>query len=90
MAASDIREHKIAAAAAVFYFARAYSDERSSAAAYERARAKISAQDNTSVFRVTSPTTGANCCSSSPARLLTPSMCANASHWAATSTPPHL
>jgi len=50
----EIREHAIdgAATAAVFFCARVYEDDRASAAAYDRARAKISTRDNTSVFRV--------------------------------------
>ena len=52
MDASEIHEHKIDGAVSVFFFARAYGDDRSSAAAYERARAKISGKDNTSLFRV--------------------------------------
>jgi hypothetical protein len=55
MDASEIHEHKVYGAASVFFFARAYGDDRSSAAAYERARAKISGQDNTSLFRVKAP-----------------------------------
>lgn len=48
----EIHEHRIDGAATAFFFARTYRDDRSSAAAYERARAKISAKDNTSRFRV--------------------------------------
>jgi hypothetical protein len=55
MDASEIHEHKIDGAASVFFFARTYGDDRRSAAAYERARAKISGQDNTSLFRVKAP-----------------------------------
>jgi hypothetical protein len=58
MDASEIHEHKIDGAVSVFFFARAYGDDRSSAAAYERARAKISGEDNTSLFRVTAPDDG--------------------------------
>jgi hypothetical protein len=58
MDASEIHEHKVYGAASVFFFARAYGDDRSSAAAYERARAKISGKDNTSLFRVTAPDDG--------------------------------
>jgi len=42
----------------VFFFARVYEDDRASAAAYDRARAKIRAGDNTSVFRVRTPDAG--------------------------------
>ena len=42
MAAAEIREHTIDDTATVFFFARAYEDDRASAAAYDRARAKIS------------------------------------------------
>lgn len=55
MDASEIHEHKIDGATSVFFFARTYSDDRSSAASYERARAKISGKDNTSLFRVRAP-----------------------------------
>jgi hypothetical protein len=58
MDAFDIREHTIDGAATVFYFARRYSANRSSAAAYRRARAKIGAHLNTSVFRVVTPEDG--------------------------------
>ncbi len=58
MDAFDIREHTIDGAVTVFYFARRYSDDRSSAAAYRRARAKIGAHLNTSVFRVVTPEDG--------------------------------
>jgi len=58
MDASEIHEHKIDGAASVFFFARSYADDRSSAAAYERARAKISGKDNTSLFRVKAPADG--------------------------------
>ena len=58
MDASEIHEHKIDGAASVFFFARTYGDDRSSAAAYERARAKLSGKDNTSLFRVKTPTEG--------------------------------
>jgi hypothetical protein len=54
----EVREHAIDGAATVFYFARSYSDDRGSAAAYRRARAKIGAQLNTSVFRVVRPEDG--------------------------------
>ncbi len=47
-----ISEYEIAGRSTAFFFARAYSDDRSSAAAYERGRAKISKRDDTSVFRV--------------------------------------
>ena len=58
MDASKIHEHKIDGAGSVFFFARTYGDDRSSAAAYERARAKISGKDNTSLFRVKTPADG--------------------------------
>jgi len=58
MAAAEIREHTIDDTATVFFFARAYEDDRASAAAYDRARAKIGARDNTSVFRVQTPDGG--------------------------------
>jgi hypothetical protein len=60
MAAFDIREHKIEGTAPVFFFARVYSDELTSAAAYDRAKAKIGARDNTSLFRVKTPDDGRN------------------------------
>jgi hypothetical protein len=53
-----ISEYEIDGGATVFFFARAYTDDRSSAAAYERARAKIIGQDNTSLFRVRAPDDG--------------------------------
>jgi hypothetical protein len=58
MDASEMPEHKIDGAATVFFFARTYGDDGSSAAAYERARAKISGKDNTSLFRVRAPDDG--------------------------------
>jgi hypothetical protein len=58
MDASEIHEHKIGGGVSVFFFARSYADDRSSAAAYERARAKISGKDNTSLFRVRAPDDG--------------------------------
>ncbi len=59
MDAFEIREHRIdGTAATVFFFARLYGDDRSSAAAYERARAKIGAQQNISMFRVATPDNG--------------------------------
>jgi hypothetical protein len=58
MDASEIHDHKIDGAASVFFFARSYGDDRSSPAAYERARARISGQDNTSLFRVKTPADG--------------------------------
>jgi hypothetical protein len=58
MAASEIREHKIDGAATVFFFARVYDDDLGSATAYDRARPKINARDNTSMFRVTTPDDG--------------------------------
>lgn len=60
MAVCDIREHKIGDAATVFFFARVYSDDLGSAAAYDRAKAKIGARDNTSLFRVKTPDDGRN------------------------------
>ena len=58
MEASEIHEHKIDGVASVFFFARTYGDDCSSAAAYARARAKISGKDDTSLFRVTAPADG--------------------------------
>ena len=55
MDASEIHEHKIDGATGAFLFARTYVDDRSAAAAYERARAKLSGKDNTSLFRVRMP-----------------------------------
>jgi len=55
MAAPEIRKHTIDDTATVFFFARVYEDDRASAVAYDRARAKIAARDNTSVFRVRTP-----------------------------------
>jgi hypothetical protein len=55
MDASEIHERKIDSA---FFFARIYGDDRSSAAAYERARARISGMDNTSLFGVKTPGDG--------------------------------
>jgi hypothetical protein len=55
MAAFEVHEHTTEGAATVFYFARVYVDDRSSGAAYQRARVGISAQLNTSVFRVARP-----------------------------------
>lgn len=57
MDASDIHEHKIAGAN-VFFCAPTYGDDPSSAAAYARARAKISGMDDTSLFRVKAPADG--------------------------------
>ena len=54
----EVHEHQIDGAATVFYFARVYADDRSSGAAYDRARAGISAQLNTSVFRAARPADG--------------------------------
>jgi hypothetical protein len=68
MDASEIHEHKIGGGVSVFFFARSYADDRSSAAAYERARAKISGKDNTSLFRVRAPDDERSCCSSCAAR----------------------
>lgn len=53
-----IREYEIDGGATVQFFARAYADDRSSAAGYERARAKISGKDSTSLFRVSAPDDG--------------------------------
>jgi hypothetical protein len=53
--ARGISEYEIDGGATVFFFARGYTDDRSSAAAYERARAKI---DNTSLFRAKAPADG--------------------------------
>ena len=58
MPAIEVHEHTIDDAAAVFYFARVYADDRSSRAAYDRARAGISEKLNTSVFRVVRPADG--------------------------------
>jgi hypothetical protein len=58
MAASEIREHKIDSAATVFFFERVYDDDLGSATAYDRARPKINARDNTSMFRVRTPDDG--------------------------------
>jgi hypothetical protein len=55
MDALGISEYEIDSGATVLFFARAYTDDRSSAAAYERGRAKISKRDNTSLFRVKAP-----------------------------------
>ena len=52
--ALGISEYEIDGAT-VFLFARADSDGRSSAAAYERGRAKVSKGDDTSLFRVKAP-----------------------------------
>jgi hypothetical protein len=54
----EIREHAIDDTATVFFFARVYEDDVASAAAYERARAKIRPRDNTSLFRVRTPDGG--------------------------------
>jgi hypothetical protein len=51
MHAFEIHEHKIDGATNVFFFARTDGEDRSSAAAYDRARAKISGKDNTSLLR---------------------------------------
>ena len=56
--ALGISEHEIDGGATVFFFARAYTDDRSSGAAYERGRAKISKTGNTSLFRVRTPDDG--------------------------------
>jgi hypothetical protein len=58
MHAFEIHEHKIDGATSVFFFARTYGDDRSSAAAHERARAKINGKDNTSLFCVKAPADG--------------------------------
>jgi len=39
----------------IFFFARVYSDDGASVPAYDRARARTGARDNTSVFRVRTP-----------------------------------
>lgn len=77
MAASEIHAHKIDGAASVFFFARSYGDDRSSPAAYERARAKISGTDNTSLFRVKAPADGGGCCLSCAARSPMPGLPVN-------------
>jgi hypothetical protein len=56
--ALGIGKYEIDGGPTVFLFARAYADDRSSAAAYERGRAKISKRDNTSLFRVRAPDGG--------------------------------
>jgi hypothetical protein len=56
--ALGISEYEIDGGPTVFSFARAYTDDRSSGAAYERARAKISNTHNTSLFRVRTPDDG--------------------------------
>lgn len=58
MDALGISEYEIDGGPTVFFFARAYTDDRSSGAAYERGRAKISKRDNTSLFRVRTPDDG--------------------------------
>jgi hypothetical protein len=42
----------------VFFFARAYADDRSTAGADERGRARVSKRDNTSLFRARAPDGG--------------------------------
>ncbi len=56
--ALGISEHEIDGGATVFFLARAYTDDRSSGAAYERGRAKISKTGNTSLSRVRTPDDG--------------------------------
>ncbi len=58
MDAPGISAHEIDGGPTVFFFARAYTDDRSSGAAYERGRAKISKTDKTSLFRVSTPDDG--------------------------------
>ena len=58
MDALGISEYEIDGGPTVFFFARAYTDDRSSGAAYERGRAKISKTHNTSLFRVRTPDDG--------------------------------
>jgi len=53
-----VSEYEIDGGATVFFFARAYADDRSSAAAYERGRAKISKTDNMRLLRVKAPDDG--------------------------------
>ena len=53
--ALGISEQEIDGGPTVFFFARAYTDDRSSGAAYERGRAKIGNRDITSLFRVRTP-----------------------------------
>ena len=55
MDALGISEYEIDGTATVFFFARTYADQRSSAGAYERGRARIGQKDNTSLFRVMAP-----------------------------------
>jgi hypothetical protein len=61
MDALGISEHEIDGGDSAFLFARTHSDDRGSAAAYERRRAKISSRHNTSLLRVRAPTTGDRC-----------------------------
>ena len=56
--ALGISEYEIDGGPAVFFFARACTDDRSSGAAYERGRAKIGKRDNTSLSRVRTPDDG--------------------------------
>jgi hypothetical protein len=56
--ALGISQHEIDGGPTVFFFARAYTDDRSSGAAYERGRAKISKTGSTSLFRVRRPDDG--------------------------------
>ena len=58
MDALGISRHEIDGGPAVFFFGRAYTDDRSSGAAYERGRAKISKRDTASLFRVRAPDDG--------------------------------
>ena len=58
MDAPAVREYELDGGTTMFFFARAYTGDRSSAAAYERGRAKISKTGKTSVFRVRTPDHG--------------------------------
>jgi hypothetical protein len=53
--APGVREYESDGGPTVFSYARAYTDDRSSGAAHERGRAKISERENTSLFRVGTP-----------------------------------
>ena len=53
-----ISEYEIDGGITVLFFARAYTDDRGSAAAYERGQAKISKRENTSLFGVRAPDGG--------------------------------
>ena len=54
MDAGEIHEYALAEMT-LGYFARSYADERTAAAAWQRADEKIRPRDNTSVFRVRRP-----------------------------------